>query len=437
MMYDLALYDLISPYVLRGDTFGQWHAALSTLYVSEYSIATDDGGIVIRGVGRFSGDVHPHVDPLKLTFSIDAENTEGHPANDPGRRDPWIDLQDTHINFELSAPRVASQKVTTAVTAINSGNNANNFANAAAVLTAYDSNAANPPPNPPPSDYASTQFILDLILTAPLLRTPFLVGAKLDPSGILAEDPLHPHVSFTLPKIKMRLAQGSGPNDPLVATLLSAGASGLDDQSAGGELITMDPPYAFFGPSKAIGMGFRSATLDLSQGSTPPDVLAQFGYDDSWTGLYFPELRLYVSPPGGQDVALDFSATNLLIGIGPDSGGLTGDFEYDVVDQGSGPVKVSARFYDDSGRCYGITPTADSLNATVTIPNHTRMVVDIDGGLTPYTAQAIIGNSGEVPGRLFDVDFGSATSLLIQITATGSQPNATPTSLYITAALRP
>ena len=55
--YDLALYDLISPYVLRGDTFGQWHAALSVIYVSEHTVAIDDGGIVIRGIGKYSGNI--------------------------------------------------------------------------------------------------------------------------------------------------------------------------------------------------------------------------------------------------------------------------------------------------------------------------------------------------------------------------------------------
>jgi hypothetical protein len=36
--YDLALYDLISPYLLRGDTFGKWHAALSVIYVAEHTV---------------------------------------------------------------------------------------------------------------------------------------------------------------------------------------------------------------------------------------------------------------------------------------------------------------------------------------------------------------------------------------------------------------
>jgi len=430
MPYDLALLDLITPYVLQGDTFGQWHAALSVIYVSDYAVTADDLGIVIRGVARFSGDVSPYIDPTTMTFGVNAENTEGHPASDPGRRDPWIDVRDAEIDFELSAPREVSQKVASAVAAIGGSGS---FASAAAVLAAYDANTA----DPPPSDYPSTDFTLDLLLTTIVLRPPFLRGAKLDPSGILTEDPQHAQVKITLPKIKVRLTQGSQVTDPLSADLLSLGASGLDDRDDIGvaELITMDPPYAFIGSSDTVGIGFRTATLDLSEGSTPPDVLAQFGFDDAWMGVYFPELRLYVAPNGASGLAIDASATDLLIGFGP-SAGVTGDFELAVVDQGSGPVTVSARFYDAAGRCYAITRTGDDT-ATVALPAKTRMVVDIDGGLTPYTASAQIGGTADAPGRLFDVDFGAGTSMTIKVAATGSQPGATKTELTITANLKP
>lgn len=50
MPFDLSLLDLITPYVLRGDSFGAWHAALSVLLVQEHEIAIDDAGIAIRGV---------------------------------------------------------------------------------------------------------------------------------------------------------------------------------------------------------------------------------------------------------------------------------------------------------------------------------------------------------------------------------------------------
>ncbi len=430
MPYDLALYDLISPYLLRGDTFGQWHAALSVLDVSEHTVSIDDTGIVIRGIAKFSGDVHPYIDPSTMSFGVNAENTEGHPANDPGRRDPWIDVRDAHINFQLSAPRVASQKISSAVAAIGG---ASGFALSAAVITAYDNNVA----DPPPSDYPSTEFVLDMLLTTVVLRPPFLRGAKLDPSGILLTDPSHTTVRITLPKIKVRLSQGSAVGDPLNATLLSAGASSLDDTSDLGvaELITMDPPYAFIGASSCVGFGFRSATLDLSNNSTPPDILSQFGFDENWTGLYLPEIRLYIAPNGAENLAFDAGARNLLIGIGP-SAGVTGDFDLEIVDQGSGAVKVSARFYDGAGFCYAITRT-DDTNATVVLPDHTRMVIDVDGGLTPYTASAKYDSDPDAPGRLFDLDLSAHETRSILLTATGSQPGATPVHLTILAHRRP
>lgn len=60
----------------------------------------------------------------------------------------------------------------------------------------------------------------------------------------------------------------------------------------------MEPPYACIGPGRVVGFGFRSAILDLSNGATPPDVLPQFGFDKAWTGVYFPEIRLFLAAHG-------------------------------------------------------------------------------------------------------------------------------------------
>ena len=271
-----------------------------------------------------------------------------------------------------------------------------------------------------------------------MLRPPFLRGAKLDPSGILVEDPTNAQVKITLPMIKAAVAAGLERQRPVGrdAALARRERPRRPGRTSASPISSRwTRPMRSSAPPIVVGIGFRTAMLDLSDGSTPPDVLAQFGFDDSWTGIYLPELRIYIAPEGAQDLAFDASATNLLIGIGA-SAGITGDFEFTIVDQGSGPVTVSARFYDATGNCYGITKQADGNSATVTIPDHTRMVVDIDGGLTPYTASAKIGNAADTPGRLFDVDFGSDSSLTIVITAKGSQPNATATTLTITAALK-
>ena len=345
MPFDVALADLVLPYVLKGDTYGKWHAALSTLRVTEVSVASDDGGVAIHGLAKPSLQVRPWFDWKSLSFGIDAENTEGHPATDPGRRDPWIDIHDAQIEFELNAPRAASQKVSQAVTAIG---NSNSFADAAAVLKAFDSG----PSFTAVSDYPSTAFTLDLLVTTAILRLPFLQPAKLDPSGILVANSTVKNVQISLPRVRLRLQQGSSATDPLVATVVSFGANGLDENASVGliDLMTMTPPYAFIGTSNVVGIGFRTAVLDTAAGATPPDVLAQFGFDDNWTGVYIPELRVYVAPQGATGLACDASATNLLIGTGQ-SAGITGDFELAIIDQGGGSVSVSARFYDAIGTC--------------------------------------------------------------------------------------
>src|SRR5260370_1197432 len=112
--------------------------------------------------------------------------------------------------------------------------------------------------HPAPSEYASTEFTLDLLLTTIILRVPFLLPAKLMPNGQLVEDKTKARVEFTLPRIKVRLAQGSANNDPLTVDLLSLGASGLDDASGLGvaHVATMDPHYPFSGPSQGRAFAF-------------------------------------------------------------------------------------------------------------------------------------------------------------------------------------
>ena len=430
MPKDLALFDLISPYVLLGDSFGQWHAALSIIYVAEHTTTLDDGGVVVRGVARFSGSVRPWIDPSTMSFGVNGETTEGHPASDPGRRDPWIDVRDAHIEFQLTAPAIASQKVVSAVAAIGG---AAAFAPGAAVLGAYDSDLT----TTVPSDYPSTEFTLDLLLTTVLLRPPFLRPAKLQPNGLMVEDTTRSDVTFTLPRIKVRLSQGSGLTDALNVTLLSAGAAALDATEDLGvaQLVSMDPPYAFIGPSKVVGFGFRSATLDLSDGSTPPDVLSQFGFDESWTGVYLPEIRLFIAPHGADDFAVDAGARNLLIGIGA-SAGVTGDFDLEIVNQGAGGhLRLGARFYGGA-RSFAITPTGENT-ARVALPPHSRMIVDVNGGLAPYHATAAVGGAGAVTGRVFDIDLSARTELSVVIDVTDSKGMPNHSVLTVTATRLP
>lgn len=429
-MPDLSFFDLITPYVLRGDGFGPWHPALSVLAVYEHETAVSDEGVVIRGTVRFNADIRPYFDPDRMIIGVAAEHEEAHPLNDTGRREPWFDIRDASIEFQLFAPRAQSQKVVQAVTNIGADPA---FAPAAAVITAYDGD----PTDPPPSDYPNTEFTLDFLITTVILRPPFLRGAKREADGQLVPDPQNEQVKFTLPRIKIRLSQGSATGDALNVQLLSLGATGLDDPGdiSVAELITMQPPYAFIGQSNVVGFGFRSAVLDLSDGSTPPDVLSQFGYDESWTGLYLPEIRLFVAPHGARDLAVDAGARNLLIGFGR-SAGVTGDFELQVLNQGAGPLKLGARFYDAPGRGYGITRQSDTL-ASVQLPTRTRMIIDVEGGRVPITASAAFDGDAPQNGREHDVDLSTQAERIIVISAQDTSSPVRNATLTIKVSRRP
>jgi large repetitive protein len=424
MQFDVALYDLIAPYVLRGAPLGPIHAAVSAIRVHEFTTAASPVATVVRGVAKLSGDVDAYFDPTTGAIGIDAQNTEGHPRDDGARRDPWIDIRDTAINFELTAPREASGIIAAGAVSLNPGSDAAVIA----LLGGLDAI----PADAPPSDYPSTRFTLDMVITGAVLRPPFLKPADLLPDGRLAPRPTTaPAVAITLPRFKLRLSQGSVPGSPLDLSMLSFGAGGLDDPSdlEVAQLIEMDPPYAFIGDDHTVGIGFRSATLDLSDSFTPPAVLEQFGFDESWTGLYLPEIRLFVAPNGLEDFAVSAGASNLLIGWGA-QGGVTGDFELAVIDQGAGELVVGARFVDATGRAYGITMAADGT-AMAAVPARCRLIVDVRGGRPPYTVTADVG-AGASPGRVFDIDMGADTQRQVSISVTDSRAPALNKSLAIT-----
>ncbi|WP_299655917.1 hypothetical protein [uncultured Tateyamaria sp.] len=429
MPFDLALVDLFRPYILRGEATA-WHAVLSVIYVESYETATGPGGMVIRGVARFSGDVDlPTFDPSTGTLTAGAANTEGHPRNQPDRSEPWLDITDTRVEFSMTVPRVAGTIIANGVATVSGGNAA--FQPLRDVLDALDT----PPIDPPPSDYPNTGFTLDLILAGIELRPPFLQAAEMRSDGLLIPHSQRSDVVFHLPKIKLRLTQGSDANAQVQVCLLSLGATGLDDPGAlaAAELVTMEPNHAFIGPGRVVGFGFRSAYLDLSDGYTPPEVLSQFGFDEAWTGLYLPEIRIFFSPNGAEDFAVNAGVENLLIGIGG-SNGVTGDFDVAVINQGSGDLAVGANFFTSDRQGIGITRTGPGT-ATAALPETTRLAVDIRGGRAPYTVTVDQG-SGVQAGVVHDVTTPATGTRTITITASDTSAPPKQAELVITAARR-
>ena len=199
--------------------------------------------------------------------------------------------------------------------------------------------------------------------------------------------------------------------------MVSLGVSGLDDPGdmSAAEMLTMEPPYAFIGTGQVVGFAFRTAYLDLSDGYTPPEVLDQFGFDDAWTGLYLPEIRIFFAPNGAEDFAVNAGVENLLIGLG-DSSGITGDFDLAVINQGSGDLKIGARFFNREGVAVAGTPSGVLINVEVSLPETTRMVIDVVGGRAPYTLSANYDGSDH-SGVIHDITTTPAGQV-IGITAT-------------------
>ena len=401
---------LVAPYLLLGDFAQDFHAALAVLAVEEHEVAVDGGGAVIHGRARINGNVDAVIDPANLSFSVFAENTEGHPRDDPSRRDAWIDLDDTTIDFQLVAPRQGSATIAAALGSAPADDRD--------VLNAFDPGGVSPGNalDPLPTDFASSAFTLDLTITAAVLRPPFLKPARLRPDGLLEPDPSVPSVALIMPRIKVRFSQDSSLNAPINLQLLSLGTSGLDDPGDPGvaQLVTMEPPYAFIGPGRTVGFGFRSAVLDLSDGSTPPDVLAQFGFDEAWTGVYFPEIRLFIAPQGAEGFAVSAGVRNLLIGIGASSG-VTGDFEADIINEGTGPLHLSARFYGPDGAEQGFTRLSET-QGEVSLPERSTMVVDVSGGRPPHLVSIAVDGGAAVNERIREIDLAGVTERTIVIT---------------------
>lgn len=415
-MANLALLDLIAPYVLRGENLGAQHAALSAIRVVAYESAADDLGAVIRGRCEFNGRLS--VDLGSGGLRVDAGVDEGAAAFDPNRREPVFDIRETAIEFELHVPRAGSSIVAAGAASIT----APGFTPTRDVLDSWDAL----PLDPDPTDYPATGFTLDLLLDAPSLRPPFLHPAKVDEVGTLMPDTSVSEVAITLPRLRFRLAHGNAAGSQLTFELLSAGVTSLDDPGDIGvaELISMQPPYAFIGgpTDRTWGIGFRSATLDLSNDSTPPALLAKTGVGDDWTGLYLPEVRVFVAPEGARDFAFEAGANELLLGFGEDDG-FWGDFEAALINQGSGELKIGARFIGPDGKSYGIERTG-ALEATARIPERTRMVVDVTGGRTPYTRRVSVGGGAEQTGMAFDVDLSAnpQQDIVVRVTDASATP---------------
>ncbi|WP_321949328.1 hypothetical protein [Paraburkholderia sp. J10-1] len=418
-MANLALLDLVCPYVLRAENFGQQHAWLSMLRVVSFETASDDLAIVIRGRCEFDG--YLSLDLGSGSFRFDGGVDESAPAFDPTSLAPVFDIHQTTVEFELLVPRAGSAIIAQGVAAISAAS----FTPTRDVFDSWDTL----PIDTPMSDYPGSGFVLDLVLDLPTLRPPWFKPAKLSPLGTLVPDPAFTEVTFTLPRFKFRVTHGNALGAQLIANFTGAGVESLDDpgDTEVSELISMQPPYALI-DGTSFGFAFRSATLDLSSVSTPPALLEKCGVGDDWIGLYLPEARIFIAPDGLRDLAFEAGVKELLIGFRPQDG-LWGDFEAALVNQGSSTIEIGARFIDSTGRVIGIeTVSANVANAW--LPAATTLIVDASGGRAPYNRQVSIDGGATQTGPAFAIDLSTKPEFDVIVTVTDA--GVTPVTATLT-----
>jgi large repetitive protein len=223
----------------------------------------------------------------------------------------------------------------------------------------------------------------------------------------------------------------------LVLSFVSAGVSGLDDPGSVdvSQFISMDPPYAYLGGEKdrAVGIGFRSATLDLDGDWTPPALRDKAGVGDDWTGLYLPEVRFFVAPDGLRNLAFECGAQELLIGLGRTTG-IWGDFDAALVQQGGGDLRILPRF-DADNHTYGVTPAGTAngiMNVTARVPEKSTLIIDVAGGRAPYTRVVKINGTAQTSAVSYDLDLSATGTATVDIVVQSGSPTAAPAHTVIT-----
>ncbi|MFZ4600376.1 MAG: outer membrane protein, partial [Terrimicrobiaceae bacterium] len=150
------------------------------------------------------------------------------------------------------------------------------------------------------------------------LTPMFVVGLETDFQGTTMTGGVNGATYSALPALPTGGAGEPGPAQP-VHRLPRRAQPGRPERFRGGGVDRHEPALRLRRGSsdRTFGFGLRSAVLDLSQASTPPALLAKAGVGDDWTGLYFPAARIFISPHGARDFAVEAGANELLIGFGP------------------------------------------------------------------------------------------------------------------------
>ncbi len=154
---------------------------------------------------------------------------------------------------------------------------------------------------PPAPGQAS--FVVEIELVAPKLKLPFLHPAAISPDGTLDRLPSG-DVQAVFPKLLLVVVATSG------TSAASAKLAPSHDAAEALE-VSFEPPHVVFGAGEVLGFKLPRATLNLD---TP-----------GGGELRFPEVMVFVEPPGVPALCMRGTGQGLVIDVG--GTGITGDLQ--------------------------------------------------------------------------------------------------------------
>ncbi len=270
------------------------------------------------------------------------------------------------------------------------------------------------------TEYPGIRFRLELMLSV----LTFHLGKAWLPGTMDAEHRVIPapnrtsdDVAFLLPKVTFVYEQGDDLTQPPTFELASWGSGGFDapHDLAAGEVVRMEPPLAVH-ESGRFGFGVGQVVLDLSENSTPPEILRFFGVDQGWKGIYVRSARVYWSDKD-KGWAVNVAVEDVLVSF---AGQVSLEASLDVI----GPearMRASVHLFEGPLEVMYVKGTTTPLvPGEGTILNTGVVHVHIAGGVPPYVVHARLGSEElwNATNRTAPISPGGAAALRAPVRAT-------------------
>jgi hypothetical protein len=363
---NLSIYDLLAPQFLADFTFPDYiDRYLSKLRVDSIRMAIDDISIAYIGDISFDfGADRQHRDPSGAIF----------------------DINDVSLKFRLTVPRDGTKIISDAASV------SSDLSDLFKQLGEIDQTSA------VSTEYPGVRFKLELMLNALTFHmgSEWVPGMSLGDKIVRNDEPEFRDqkvVKIVLPKIVLQYEQSDDWQTLPIFRVNSWGSAGFDapHDLKQGELVRMEPPIALHENGR-LAFGVGQILMDLSEENTPPEILAFFGTDESFKGLFFKSLNFFYldeNRTGGINIAVN----DALISF---KGEISLEASVDVLMSASlgKNLKVKVKFYD-GGREIDYTQSQEktSLNfsgGNVTVSQTAVAHVEISGGVPDYNVQVLL-----------------------------------------------